>query len=307
MINEQILRERKTGIGGSDVAAILGLSRWRTPLDVYLDKTSEELVEQSESEAMYWGNRLEGIVAEEYATRTTVELTEPTEIFRHREHGFLLANPDRLIKVDDGVGILECKTCSAYKASEWGDEGTDQIPTEYLLQVAHYRLVLDAKFVDIAVLIGGNDFRTYRYMKNQRLESKILERLVNFWKENVEPCRPPEPKTRKDVEALLKPTDRVLEADEELQQDLKEMARLKTEERKLSESIDMLQDKVCVRIGDASTVVSRIGEKICTYAEVASRRFNSSLFKKEKPGEYEQYQQLSNSRVFRLNNSLIGG
>jgi predicted phage-related endonuclease len=81
-------------------------------------------------------------------------------------------------------GILECKNASAYRSGEFGEEGTDEIPTEYLLQVAHYRYVMELDYVDIAVLIGGNSYKQYRYTKNKALEDKMQEILYHFWKDH---------------------------------------------------------------------------------------------------------------------------
>jgi putative phage-type endonuclease len=305
MINEQILEARKTGIGGSDVAAVLGLSRYKTPADIWLEKTGR-LQPESGNEFTYWGQRLESIIADEYAVRNGYLLDEPVEMFRHKKLPFLIANPDRLIRGKNG--ILECKTAGAYKISEWGEEGTDQIPTEYLLQAAHYRYVLDANFVDIAVLIGGNAYRQYKYDKNERLEEKIMEKLTVFWEENVIKDVKPEPKTRRDVEILFRETDKVMEADEELEKDLMQMAELKRKSSETEKELAQLQDKICVRIGEASCVVNKIGEKMCTWKSVLSKRFDSATFKKERTDEYNQYLKESASRVLRLSHACnVGG
>jgi putative phage-type endonuclease len=298
MINERILKERKTGIGGSDVAAILGLSRYATPVDIWLEKIGCGGKKQ-ETEAMHFGNALEAVIAQEYALRNNENLSEPTEIFRHRKYPFLLANPDRLMEGKNG--ILECKNAGLYKAHEWGEEGTDQIPTEYLLQAAHYRHVLNADFVDIAVLLGGNIFRQYRYTENKNLEEKMEEKLIAFWRENVENrCEPPM-KTRKDVEALLTPSNRIIEADKSLRANLERLFQCKKDISKIENEVSTLQDKICVAMGEASVAVDEHGEKICTYKSVSSNRFDSSTFKKIHGDVYNKYLKENVSRVLRLN------
>jgi putative phage-type endonuclease len=72
MTRDEWLAARRTGIGGSDIAAILGLSPWRTPLDVYRDKVDG--AEQPETEAMRWGRLLEDVIAREYAVRAGVRI-----------------------------------------------------------------------------------------------------------------------------------------------------------------------------------------------------------------------------------------
>jgi putative phage-type endonuclease len=148
MITKEILEARSKGIGGSDVAAILGMSRYKTALDVWTEKTKPAEVVQPQNEFI-WGNRLEKVVADEYKTRNSCKLIEPKKLFHDKTHSYLIANPDRIIRNSEkGKGILECKTCSAYKNSEWGEEESDQIPTEYLLQIARY--VMDVDYVDRA-------------------------------------------------------------------------------------------------------------------------------------------------------------
>ena len=126
---EQWLEHRKTGIGGSDAGPILGLSKWSSALDVYLDKLG--LVDETEqTERMYWGNRLENIVAEEFAVRNPgVTVKRNNFILQHPEHSFMYANLDRVFTFTDGrTGVLECKTVGGFALKHWkDDEGKFQI------------------------------------------------------------------------------------------------------------------------------------------------------------------------------------
>jgi putative phage-type endonuclease len=310
MITREILEARSKGIGGSDAAAILGMSRYKTALDVWLEKTKPEEIAPIENEYIYWGNRLEGVIAEEYQRRNNCELEEPTETFRDKTYPYLIANPDRIIKNSSkGKGVLECKTCSSYKISEWGDEGTDQIPTEYLLQIAHYRYVMEVDFVDLAVLIGGNQYRQYTYTKNEKLESKMRERLGNFWNEHVLKNTTPPLTNRRDVEALFKNSDedKIIEADEELQNTLKAIVDLKNSESEIEEKIKGLQDKVFVIMKDASMVIDKNGEKICTWKNVNSKRLDTTLLKKTDPDLYLKYAKESSTRVFKISSCYSFG
>jgi putative phage-type endonuclease len=304
MISEKIRLERRTGIGGSDVAAVLGLSGWKTPVEVWLDKTGKATKETPESEQMYFGNRLESIIAQEYAHRNNVQIEEPKEMYRHKEYPFLIANPDRLIVGTNG--LLECKNVGFNRSDDsgrkmWGAEGTDEIPTPYLLQVAHYRYVMDADYVDIAMLLGGNSFRQYRYTKNEVLEEKMQKSLIEFWTENVLPQKEPKMKTRRDVEALVTPSEAVIEADRFLLANLERLSEFQKDQEKLEEQIKKIKDEICVAMGESSVVVDGRGEKICTYKNVASKRFDSATFKKEHGDEYAKYLKESVSRVLRMN------
>jgi putative phage-type endonuclease len=300
MIDARILEERKTGLGGSDVAAVLGLSRYATPADIWLEKIGRGK-EKQVTELMHFGNKLEAVIADEFADRNKVSLMEPTQMYRHPEHSFLIANPDRLIY--HRHEIVECKNVSAYRAKEWGEEGTDNIPTEYLLQVAHYRYVMRLDCVHIAALLGGNEYRQYRYTENKELETRLVEKLIKFWKDYVEPRVEPPLTTRRDVEALLRPTDRVIEADKNLRANFERLSEYKQDAAKIEEEIAKIQDEICVALGDASIVIDGNGEKICTYKDVTSKRFDSTAFKNEHGEIHAKYLKESVSRVLRMNSA----
>jgi putative phage-type endonuclease len=300
MINERILEERKTGIGGSDVAAILGLARYATRAEIWLEKIGRGR-EKQETERMHFGNKLESVIADEYALRNGVNLKEPTEMFRHKKYPFLIANPDRLIEGKNAV--LECKNADAYTAAQWGEEGSDFIPTEYLLQAAHYRYVLDVDYVDIAVLLGGNKFRQYRYERNKELESRTIKKLAEFWTEYVVPRKEPPLQTKHDVETLLQPSDKVIEVDKELLADFEKLSICKKEISELEEKASEITDRICVFMGEASTAVDGNGTKLCTWKGVTSKRFDSTTFKKEHEDIYNNYLKEGVSRRFCLNGS----
>jgi putative phage-type endonuclease len=190
-VNEQEAKaqwqqERRTGIGGSDAAAVLGLSPWKTDFDVWLEKRGEA-PRQNPTEAMWWGTALEELVARRYSEATGHKLYNPQTIFRHHQHQQLLATPDRIALIPSKRNRgLEVKTASIYGADEWGAEGTDEIPQHYLVQCVHYMMVTDYQQWDVAVLIGGSDFRVYTVKRDLELEGQVRERLLNWWQKHIE-------------------------------------------------------------------------------------------------------------------------
>lgn len=175
------LEERRKGIGGSDAAAACGVSQWNTRLGLFMDKTGQA-PDKEETQRMYWGKRLEGIVAEEYAKRTGHTVDQVNAILRSRAHPFMLANPDRAVLDDNrGLGILECKTVDRYAAKEWGEDGSDQVPKEYLIQCQHYLAVTGLPWADLAVLIGGNEFRIYTLPRSEDLITNLVDLEAEFW------------------------------------------------------------------------------------------------------------------------------
>jgi putative phage-type endonuclease len=207
MDREAWLTERKTGIGSSDAPAIAGLSPWSSALEVYLRKTGQ-LPAQEMSEPMRWGLKLEEVVAAAYEEETGRVLEKPPPILRHPEHPWMLASLDRV--TTDGI-IVELKTANAYTAGEWGDAGTDEIPEPYLIQTAHQMAVAELDRADVAVLIGGQDFRIYTVSRNQGLIQRLLEIEGEFW-DRVQAHQPPDPdwlnpRTVALLDALYPPSD----------------------------------------------------------------------------------------------------
>ncbi len=188
MITEKQREERKLGIGGSDMPIILGLSNYKTPYQLYLEKTGLVESSQEETESQYWGNKLEPIIRDEFASRNKVEIELPdTQV--HPLFNFMRANVDGYIPSMNAV--LEVKCASSFMASEWGEDGSNVIPMQYLVQVAHYCSVMNANKASIAVLIGGNDYREFIYERDLELESTVIEKAKEFWECVQNKIQPP--------------------------------------------------------------------------------------------------------------------
>lgn len=194
---EAWLKVRKLGLGGSDMAAVLGLSPWRSPIDVWLDKTSDT-VEEKESEPMYWGNVLEEVVAQEFAKRSGYKVRNNNFTLQSEEYPYLLANIDReIVGIDAG---LECKTANAFKANEWDG---DNVPDAYYIQCQHYMAVTGKSSWWIAALIGGNTFVYKEIKRNEEVIKAIIDTGAAFW-ELVESKTMPAPDDTKQCENALK-------------------------------------------------------------------------------------------------------
>lgn len=178
MLTEKQKKERQLGLGGSDIAAILGLSTYKTPYHLYLEKKGILQGADEETPMQYWGHRLEDLIRDEFARRHNVEIVR-LDTVTHPFHDCLRANVDGFIPELNAV--FEAKTCNQFAANEWGESGTDVIPMPYLVQVAHYCSVLNANSAHIAVLIGGSDYREYLYVRDLELERTIIEAACEFW------------------------------------------------------------------------------------------------------------------------------
>ena len=174
---------RKFGIGASESACILGLSKWGTPLSIFLDKRSEFFPEDDQSEYQEWGHRLEGPIGLKFeeATGRTVFLSDPTkpDIFFPDDYPFIFATPDGF--QSDGVrerGVLEIKNVSVNAFDEW-DDG---IPLFYQIQLQHQMLCTNTQWGSMAALFGGNHFECADVLRHERfIQSVLIPQLVEFW------------------------------------------------------------------------------------------------------------------------------
>lgn len=181
---EAWLKRRQEGVTATDIARIVEGKAF----EVYLEKIGV-MPPLGDNERMYWGRVLEPVVAEEYARRTGRELINPSieELpFRHPDHPWVLASPDRLVK---GESILvQCKTGDSDRDSTgrqvWGEEGTDQIPAGYVVQTTWEAFTcapLNIIAVDVPVLFRGNDFRIYTVPRSNELIAHLFRIGRDFW------------------------------------------------------------------------------------------------------------------------------
>ena len=186
MPREEWLALRQQGVGGSDAAAALGLSPYKTNFALYEEKVGlREPDDLSENEAVQWGNFLEEPIAQEFARRTGRKVRRMNALLRHPQYPWMLANLDREI-VAEGDGkpeILEVKTAGlwASRSEQWGESGSDRIPEPYLVQVQHYLAVAGRERAHVAALIGGQELRLYVVDRNEELISFLIEGERAFW------------------------------------------------------------------------------------------------------------------------------
>lgn len=199
MITSQQREERKLGIGGSDMPIIMGLSTYKTPYQLYLEKTGQIETIEEETQFQYWGNQLEGIIRNEFSIRNNVTITLPHTL-SHPLYPHLRANVDGIIP--EWNAVLEVKCANQFMSLQWGENGSDIIPMQYLVQVAHYCTVTNSDCAYIAVLIGGNDYREFKYIRDLSIENKLMEEANKFWT-CVQNKTPPEPVNQVDLRLMF--------------------------------------------------------------------------------------------------------
>ncbi|MEA0563307.1 YqaJ viral recombinase family nuclease [Lysinibacillus irui] len=287
------LQLRKSGIGGSDASAILGFNRYKSAFQLYIEKTSE-LVEESDSEAAYWGNVLEDVVAKEFAKRTGKKIRKINRMLRHPKHYFMTANLDR-----DVVGekaFLECKTASEYLKDSWNGE---DVPAAYLCQLQHYLAVTGYEKAYIAVLIGGNKFVWKEVARDDEFIELMIQHEKAFWENHVLANVPPAidgSSSASELLAKMYPHDdgSAVMLDEQSNTLIEAIESIKTEQKQLEMQRKEYENQLKMMLGDSAEGHSDRFK--VTYKTIASSRLDSKRLKEEQPAIYEKYIKESLSR-----------
>jgi len=311
---QEWLQSRRLGIGGSDVAAILGLSKYKSPYQLWLDKTNRAELDDSESEPAYWGNMLEDVVAKEYAKRNGVKVQRVNQTLEHPEFTWARANIDRAIinpeisgnvRIKDGKlttdRILECKTANQYLAKLWGDEQSESVPDYYLTQCQWYMGVTGASLCGLGVLIGGQKFRSYQVAFDPELFEMLTDECSKFWNEHVQADVPPAPTTFDDVlhRWSTHNPNQALQADDELANLVAEYKDLNKTIKEASAELDGMKLQICSRMEDAEMIIAE-EKRLATFKYQERNTLDSKALKAAHPDIYEQFVKTSSTRVLRV-------
>jgi len=296
------LEWRRKGIGGSDASVVCGINRYKSPVELWMDKTGQ-LPHQEAGEAAYWGTQLEALVKTEFTKRTGTEVMPAHILLQSEEHPFMLANLDGLCEhPNHGTCIFEAKTASAYKTSDW----EDKIPDEYMLQLQHYLAVTGYQGAYIAVLIGGNTFRWKFVERDDELIAMLIQFERDFWvlvqAETPPPldgsaasaqfinARFPESTPQSKIELPDAAADLLFQYDTACEQ-LAQATEYKQEAENLLKQM----------MGDHEVGTS--GDRVITWKTVSQERLDSRTFKAEHPTLYKKYAAKSTHRRFSIRDS----
>jgi len=203
------LMARREHICSTDVGAILGFNKYRSPFQVYVDKLN--LVppdDLSRNVAVQVGVAMEPVLLRWYQEDHKDLQVIPNagqELFLHPSRSLFAATPDALVQGGAGPGGVEAKTAGGY-GDEWGDAGTDVIPDSYLFQ-AHWNIgVLQADWWDVVVaMTGRNRHREYHIVRDPEFLGTLQDSLMRWWTDHIIARRPPPTTgTEPDAQVLAK-------------------------------------------------------------------------------------------------------
>lgn len=323
MPKEEWLKWRRKGIGGSDVAAAMGISRWKTTYELYQEKCgiSPVIDEENNEAAKEIGTALEDTVRLLFERKTGLKTKKVKVMYRHPLYPWMQADLDAVVELEDGRrGILEIKTSHPGKKGEWSNDG---VPYEYELQVRHYLAVLDMDFCFIACLFLGEYEPIIRFIsRDLDAEAEIIRAERHFWCDFVlARIEPPFAETERGDLALdavrryygnadLKeppvtlPSDFVPQLNKVLEL-RRQKSDLDTQSRKLDNEIKLAYAPIAKLLGRSCVGECTDGTKTYSITYNPSYRVGiptSSLeeLAKSHPDAYERYVVTSESRLFKV-------
>lgn len=288
------LKYRKRGIGGSDAGAVCGLNPYRTAMQVYQDKVSEE-IEEMDNEAMRQGREFEDYVAKRFMEATGKKVRRANAMFYNEEYPFMLADVDRMV-VGENAG-LECKTASPYMADKWKD---GNIPLSYQIQCYHYMAVSNADAWYLAVVIYGREFKYYKIERDEAVIADLIQIEKAFWENHVLKQQIPDPDGSKLADSVIAEYYKNSIADTipltgfneklERRQELSELiGRMDMEKKKIEQELKLY-------LGENERAENE--QFMVSWKSVQSNRLDEKRLKEEEPEIYEKYKKSVSNRRF---------
>jgi putative phage-type endonuclease len=287
------LAMRRTGIGGSDVSALVGMSRWEAPIELWEDKTGRvPLVDGYLSEEAEMGVLLEPVVRDRFARVHSLEV-RLAGMFRSTAHPWMLANPDGLVVTADGLEGYEGKTCGPWQAHEWGSFDDPLVPDHAELQAHWGMAVTGLPGWWVACLIAGQH-NVYRYVaRDDAIVNDLVEISKDWWDTHVLGDVEPPPDGSDAYKEWVSKRYRASTADKSVEVDAEEFDDLVRQRQKLMQAEkdavsdhEALKNRVRRTCGDAESV--RSGPNVLATWKT-TKKFKQAEFRKHEPEKAAKY------------------
>lgn len=303
----EFLKERQNGIGGSDVGAIMGVNKYKSIFEVYIEKTADDILKEISlkhsykniAESAYWGETLKEVNAKEYTVRTGKKVRKENKILIDSEYDFMRANIYR--KVIGENSILMCKTSSAFSAKEYEGE---EIPANFILQCQHNMRVSGASRFYIASLIGGQRFVIKEIERDDELINMIIEKEKDFWYNHVlkkiPPCIDGSFSAAKYIDSKYKNSERGLEITlpEDYMDMLQEYTKVKDNIQILDQQLKKIENSIKDEMKSAE--IGILEKYRVNWKSISSNRIDAKTLKNNYPEVYKNVIKESITRRFEV-------
>jgi putative phage-type endonuclease len=289
MLTQDQIEERKTGLFATDAAPALGMSKYRTPVDVWLEKTGQsEPANIGHIEAVQMGNFMEPVIARLYTERLGVKLDPLPISLRHPKHSFMGSHFDYLAP---GKKLVEIKNFHSMRRKDFGENGSTEVPMDVLIQCIHEATVYGTEEIDVAVLFGGQEFCVFPLTIDKDASDRLIQMEEEFWRKFVVERAAPAPRTAEEARALFPKDDGdAVVATIDVLNDHADLARVKQSIKELEQIEDSLKARIQTYMAHSGTLLSPDGVTLATWKKAKDgARFNAKAFEADYPALYAQY------------------
>lgn len=294
---EEWLAWRRTGIGGSDAAAVIGLNPFRSRIEVYADKMGM-MPEKEDTESMRLGRDLEDYVAQRFCEETGKKVRRNNFMWCHDEHRCMIADVDREI-IGENAG-LECKTTQA-----WGGKVVmkGEIPLTYYVQCMHYMAVMGYDRMYLAVLIFGKGFFHFTIERDEDEIAALTAAETAFWSDHIEAGISPDPDGSQSAEQAVDALWGDRAQDDELlmfdfSDDMRELCELAATEKEIKRQKDAVKQMLQAALGEH--MVGYSDRYVITWRPQERASIDSRRLYRERPDIYREYLTTSSTRIFKI-------
>jgi len=315
--------DRSKFVGGSDAAAILGVSPWHTPIELWMQKTGrapDEEITAVRQRMFDRGHKLEPFIRDMVIEKLRdegieVDIIVCNERYVDPDHAFMSCEIDFELRLTGEVEIggeivtmdgehvnADAKSVSSFARKKWGEENTEDVPIEYAAQFMHGLMVAPGQrqFCLVAALRSFDDVDIYWVRRDDETIAAMREKEIAFWYDHVLGDTPPDTLTFDDVKALF-PHDNGLpvEATPEVAIKVRELAEVKAKIKDLEEAEEVLKHQ----IGDfinPHAILMFSGKEIATWKGQATRRIDVDGLREKEPEIAAKFTKTTTTRVLRL-------
>lgn len=312
MLTKEQKERRKSYLGGTDIAAILGVDSlgeridpFKTALDVYMEKKGEVAPFEGNIHTLAGTIFEKGILEFYEAQEDSVPLQKlkDSELeLTHPLHPFLIGHPDA---IDENGGIIEVKNIGFRSSFKWGDPTELELPRNYLVQACYYMAlrnwdgVIRSPYAKIVPFFGGSELKIYTVPYSENKCKSILTQAVNFWNNHIISSVPPSPLTYSEIADYFKAIEGTpKEASEEIIEAVNSYKWVKMALDKAEKEMDNIKCKIGIFLGDADTLMDKAGNKLLTFKEQITKRLDTKKIRED--GLYDQYSTESAMRIMRF-------
>jgi predicted phage-related endonuclease len=313
--------DRSKFLGGSDASAVMGLSPWATPVELWMKKTGrkERVLPDERRQKIYdRGHRLEPFIRDMVIDKLRergleVELLACNERYVDPEFDFLSCEIDFELRLTGTLEIggiewvfqdehinADAKSVTGFARKKWGEEDSEDVPIEYAVQFMHGLMITRRRFCLVAALRSFDDVDIFWTTRDDETIAGMRPKLVSFWRDHVLADVPPDTFTFSDIKALF-PVDNGLavEATQEIADKVSQLRTIRAQIKEWEAADEALTFEIADYISP-HTKLTFAGADLMTWKGQNDTRVDQTRLKAEEPDTYHRFSRTKVVRVLRF-------